>query len=278
MINTTPNLNFEKDTLLTHTSRLQNRRVESSPNTEEEAYQKAIQGYKYPFYFQIGSLDYVDLVDIGYDPPNVDLETYKALSLLDKAQLLKKAAGIERLYPTITKKDLFFYLTRGRLTEDQKIGVKLERLNKFEKLITLNQNLILLIYKTPEDFATASESERKKNLESIIFLYDELMGIPSTPGLISRMLGIELKTPSSNVDNYLYWKLYRYLEVSSSQTPSSILSNNRNSIEVLDFETVIGFNVDEWKAYIKKNYASLTLPYESRSDFILREFYDLNAE
>jgi len=235
-----------------------------------------MQGYKYPFYFQIGSLDHADLIDIGYDPPNVDLETYKALQLLDKAQLSKKAAGIERFYPAITKKDLFFYLTRGRLPEDGQMGEKLERLNKFEKLITLNQNLILLIYKTPEAFATASGAERKKNLESIIFLYDELMGIPSTPALISKMVGMGLKMPNPNIDNYLYWKLYRYIEVSSSQTPASF--DGGGGVEVLDFERVIGFNSDEWKAYMKRNYPSTIAPYETRSDFVLREFYDLDAD
>lgn len=266
---------FEEDTLHSHTFHLQNRRVESAPNTEKEAFQKALKGYKYPFYFEIGTLRNIDLIEIQQDPPNVDLEKYKSLRLLDKAQLLKKTPGIERFYPAITKKELFFYLTRGRLPEDTRISQKLERLNKFEKLIVLNQNLLLLIYKTPEAFAEASGDTIKKNIENIIFLYDELMGIRSTPGLISIMAGIDLKMPNPNVENYLYWKLYRYIEVSSSQTPSAFYGNG---VEVLDFETVIGLNRDEWRKYVKHNYPSLTPAYEARSDLVLGEFYDLSAE
>jgi len=278
MFNVTPSRDFEDDTLHSHGSRLQNRRVESAPNTEREAFEKAIKGYKYPFYFEIGSLKNIDLIEIGQDPPNVDLETYKSLDLLDKPQLLKKASGIERFYPTITKKDLFFYLTRNRLPEDTRISEKLERLNKFERLINLNQDLLLLIYKTPEAFAEASGDTRKKNIEDVVFLYDELMGIRSTPSLISRMAGIDLRLPNPNVDDYLYWKLYRYIEISASQNPSAFYGND---IRVLDFNTTIGVKKDDWVKYMKQNFpssTSLDSTYETRSDFVLSEFYDLDAK
>jgi len=276
MLVETSKSNFEEGTLQTHVSRLQSRRIDVVPNTEEEAYQKAREGYKYPFYFQIGSLEYADLIDIGYDPPNVDLKTYKAVHLLDKPQLLKKARGIERFYPSISKKDLAFYLTRGRLPDDNRIAEKLKRLNRFEKMDVLNQNLLLLVYGSPEAFASVIPSKRKKNIEEIVLLYDELMGIPSTPGLISVMAGIDLKLPNANVESYLYWKLYRYLEVSSSQTPSSLKSGGK--AEVLDFETVIGFNSDQWTKYLHDNFGSLKVRFEARSDFVLNEFYDLDKE
>jgi len=275
MFISTKNKNFEDNTSYIPVIQLQNRRIESVPNTEQEAYDKAIKGYKYPLYFEIGSLKNIDLFEINQDPPNVDLETYKSLTLLDKSQLLKKAAGIERFYPNINKKDLFFYLTRGRLPEDTQIFEKLSRLNKFEKLLDINQDLLLLIYKTPEDFASASKDSRKKNIENLIFLYDELLGIKSTPGLISRMAGIDLKIPNLNVEEFLYSKLYRYIQVSSSQTPNTY---NENGVKVLDFEDVISLNKDAWLKYINQNFPSTDPSYETRSDFIMREFYDLYSD
>ena len=274
MDNDISNKSFEKDTLLHSVHRLQHRRVESIPFNEEEAFQKAIEGYKYPFQFDIGSLSYLDLVEIGQDPPNVDLKIYKSLQLLDKAQLLKKTRGIERFYPTITKKDLFFYLTRKRLPEDIRISQKLERLNKFEKLLPLNQDLILLLYQDPEAFAEAWGPSRKNNIEEVIFLYDELMGIRSTPALIEKLVGIDLKMSGPNVESYLYWKLYRYIEISASQTPNS----GDRRIEALTFEKVIGFNKDEFQAYTKLNYPTSPLDYGIRSDFVMQEFYDLFVE
>jgi len=275
MFISTKNKNFEDNTSYSPIIQLQNRRIESVPNTEQEAYDKAIKGYKYPLYFEIGSLKNIDLFEINQDPPNVDLETYKSLTLLDKSQLLKKAAGIERFYPNINKKDLFFYLTRGKLPEDTQIFEKLSRLNKFEKLLDINQDLLLLIYKTPEDFASASKDSRKKNIENLIFLYDELLGIKSTPGLISRMAGIDLKIPNPNVEEFLYSKLYRYIQVSSSQTPNTY---NENGVKVLDFEDVIGLTKDAWLKYINENFPSTDTSYETRSDFIMREFYDLYSD
>lgn len=265
------NHDYQEDTLLSQVHYLENRRVEPIPYTETEAYGRAKQGFKFSTYFEIGTLTYLDLIVISQESPNVDLKTYKELQLLDREQLLKKAAGIEHFHPTISGSDLFFYLTRGWFPKDVNIAEKIKRWNRFEKLLLLSQELILLMYKTQKQFAEIPLDFRYKNIEDVVVLYDELLGLKNTPGVISKMAGIDVVIHSTDMDNYIYGKLYSYIETATIQTPFS-----EDGSEVLTFDQVIGFNKDEWTDFVKRNYFTQPIPFETRSDFVMQMYYRMD--
>jgi len=265
------NHDYQEDTLLSQIYYLENQRVEPIPHTELEAYNRAKNGFKFPSHFEIGSLTYLDLIEISQEQPSVDLKTYKELQLLDREQLLKKAAGIEHFHPTISKADLFFYLTRGWFPKDVNIAEKIKRWNQFEKLLPLSQELILLMYKNQKHFAEAPLAVQYKNIESLVFLYDELLGLRNTPGLISKMAGMDVAIRSKDIDNYIYGKLSSYINAAATQTPYS-----ENRTEVLTFDEVINFNKDEWVDFIKRNYFNQDIPFGTRSDFVMQMYYHMD--
>jgi len=263
---------YMEDSLLNQIYYLEDKRVEPLPHSEEEAWKRAKQGFKFPTFFEIGTLNYLDLIEISQSEPDVSLKKYKELQLLDREQLLKKAAGIEIFYPTVSKSDLFFYLTRGYLPMDIEISDKINRWKKFDRLLPISKDLILLMYKTQKQFAETPKFNRHKNIENLIFIYDELIGFKNTPGVISAMGGIEVVTNTSDMDNYIYDKLYFYIDAFANQTPTSF-DHEQNA---LTLEEVIGMNKDDWKRFISENFPTNNIPFTSRSDFVMQTFYKLN--
>ena len=263
---------YMEDSLLNQIYYLEDKRIEPLPHSEKEAWKKAKQGFKFPTLFEVGTLSYLDLVEISQSIPEVSLKEYKELQLLDREQLLKKAAGIEIFHPTVSKSDLFFYLTRGYLPKDTDISDKIDRWKKFDRLLLLSKDLILLMYKTQKQFAETPEFSRHKNIEDLIFIYDELLGLKNTPGVISAMGGIEVVTNTADMDNYIYDKLYFYIDAFANQTPASPVYGNN----VLTLEEVIGMNKDDWNNFIAENFPANTIPFTTRSDFVMQTFYKLN--
>jgi len=265
---------YMADTLLGQISYLENKIVQPLPRSEKEAWNKAKQGFKFPAIFEVGTLGYLDLVEISQSQPEVSLKEYKELQLLDREQLLKKAAGIEIFYPATNKNDLFFYLTRGYLQQDINISEKINRWKKFDRLLVLSQDLILLMYGTQKAFAETPKSNQHQNIEDLIFLYDELLGLKNTPGVVSIMAGINVVTNTPDMDHYIYDKLYFYIDTYVKQTPLPISSGG----EVLTLDEAIGMNKDEWKSFITRNFPGeeSSHPFSIRSDFVLQTFYRLN--
>ena len=268
---------YMEDSLLSQIYYLENKSVQPIPHTEKEVWTRAKQGFKFPNLFEVGTLGYLDFIEISQYKPDVGLKEYKELQLLNREQLLKKAAGIEHFYPTVSKSNLFFYLTRGWLPEDTDISDKMNRWKKFDRLLVLSQDLILLMYGSQKVFSETHPSNRHQNIEALVFLYDELLGLKNTPAVISVMAGIEMVTNTSDMDHYLYDKLYFYIDAFSNQTPTSP-GDCTNSSNVLTLDEVIGINKDEWKDFIDRNFAgqSSNLPFTARSDFVVQTFYQVN--
>lgn len=263
-----------QDSLLGQISYLENKSVQPLPHSEKEAWNKAKQGFKFPTLFEVGTLGYLDLIEISQSKPNVSLKEYKELQLLDREQLLKKAAGIEIFYPAVSKNNLFFYLTRGYLQQDADISDKINRYKKFDRLLVLSQDLILLMYGSQKVFAETPKFRRHQNIEALIFLYDELLGLKNTPGVISAMAGIDVVNNTPDMDHYIYDKLYFYIDAYTNQTPTSPTADG----EVLTLDEVIGMNKDEYQSFISRNFPceQSSHPFITRSDFVVQTFYQLN--
>jgi hypothetical protein len=206
------------------------------------------------------------LVDIYKYKPVVDLSTYKDYEFLDGEQMLKKASDVEIFYPAISKDSLYFYLTRGYLPEDNEISKKIEKWKKFEKMLDITQDLILLLYDNQKAY---SESDTLyPNIESGIRLYDELLGLKDTPALISYKFGIDVAANAFNQEIMIYDKLYIYIQAFATQTPITL-----NGVRSLTLESVMGFSKNQWNEYMKKNFPQENIPYNNRSDFVMRTFY-----
>lgn len=70
--------------------------------------------------------------------------------------------------------------------------------------------------------------------------------------------------------SYIYNKLYNYIETASVQTPFS-----EDDSEVLTMDEAIGYSKDQWEDFVKRNYPSQNIPYETRTDFVMETFYKL---
>lgn len=163
-------------------------------------------------------------------------------------------------------------MTRGWLPYDNQIAKKLERWKIFENCSTLVQDLFTLLYGSQKKFAEVSELEIYKTLESILLFYNQLLGLTDTPLFISKRM--EISTPlkdNSNTDYLLYNKLYFYIKAFSEQTPSF----TDNSVPPLSLTDGIQMNETQWKQYSSQYFKDESLPYDTRTDFIMGTFYNL---
>ena len=268
----TINLQYQRDTLLSQVFYLENKRVEPIPYTEEEAWERAKSGFQFPSYFEIGTLQYIDLLEISTYSPTVDLQTYKSLQLLNREQLLKKAPIIIYFHPAVTKADLFFYFTRGWLPYDINIAEKIERWNQFDQALSLNQDLLLLLYNTQKHFAELPIAQRYVNIDKVVFFYDAFVGMNTTAGILSEMAGIEVFLHSTDMNAYIYNKLHTYIQTAAVQTPFS-----EDESEVFTLDKVISVSKEVWDAFVTQNYPEQSIPYNTRSDFVMQQFYCLDC-
>ncbi len=267
----TINLQYQRGTLLSQVYYLENKRIESIPHSEEEAWERAKNGFQFPVNFEIGTLQYIDLVEISMYPPTVDLQTYKALQLLNREQLLKKVPAILQFHPAVTKADLFFYFTRGRLPYDINIAEKIQRWNQFDHLSPLNQDLLLLLYNTQIHFAELPQPRRYTHIDKVIFFYDLFVGLQTTAGILSEMAGIEVLLHSTDMNTVIYNKLYTYIQAAAVQTPFS-----EDGYEAFTLDKVISVSNEVWNAFVTRNYPEQSIPYNIRSDFVMHRFYCLD--
>lgn len=150
-------------------------------------------------------------------------------------------------------------------------GEALDRWNKFGKMLQISQELILLMYDTREAFANTAYSIRPKNIEKIVFLYDELLGDRSMPGILANEAGIFVGLFSTDMHHFIYAKLYNYINTASSQTPTST-----EKVQVLSFDDSIGYNKDQWEEYTHKNFPGEDIAWKTRSDFVMQMFYNID--
>ena len=267
----TINQQYQRDTLLSQVFYLENKRIEPIPHTEEEAWERAKNGFQFPAYFEIETLQTIDLVEISMYPPTVNLQMYKALQPLDREQLLKKAPIIIYFHPAVTKADLFFYFTRGWLPYDINIAEKIQRWNQFDQLLSMNQELLLLLYNTQTHFAELPTPQRYTHIDKVIFFYDAFVGLNTTAGILSEMAGIEVLLHSTDMNNYVYNKLHTYIQAAAVQTPFS-----EDEYEVFTLDKVISVSKTVWDAFVTRNYPEQSIPYNTRSDFVMHQFYSLD--
>jgi len=150
-------------------------------------------------------------------------------------------------------------------------GEALERWNKFGNLLQISQELILLMYETREAFANAPDSIRPKNIENIVFLYDDLLGDRNMPSILSNEAGIFVALFSTDMHHFIYAKLYNYINTASRQTPTAT-----GKVEVLSFDESIDFNKDQWDEYVRRNFPGEDIKWETRSDFVMQMFYNID--
>jgi hypothetical protein len=241
--------------------------------SEEEAWNLANSGYRFPGIPKVGKLTKQELLELAMYPSIVSFSKYQELQLLSRHQLLRKAKGIEVFYPNISKSDLFFYLTRGWLPQDVSISAKLKRYYTFENLLETTKMLFMLMYTNVVEFCSAKASGKYPNIEKVLLLYDEMLGIDTTIDLISKLFGINIVGESMSIMNtLLYSKLYAYIKVFTTQTPSP----TPEFTSPINVEQSVGMSEQEWKnTDIYKEYKQ---PYETRTDYIIQTFYNLDDE
>jgi hypothetical protein len=258
------NEDYLDDTALSQTHYLQSKKVEKIPDTEEEAWKRAKQGYLFPPFFSIASLSELDLAEIAEYEPHTTLEEYKSLQDLTRAELLRRVPGLEILYPTVSKSDIFFYLTRGWLPQDVNAQEKLQRYNLFANLTPSVQQLFLILYPTAKDFAMAFEPQEKPlgaKLEFNLLLYDQWLGLPTTPYIVCKNLGVDLSLQEEDVYIYFLAMMEAYLRA-AFETSASV---------PMDFQRAIEISSPDWHAFQKQE--SISVPYEHRTTYVMRVYY-----
>jgi hypothetical protein len=258
------NEDYLDDTTLSQAYYLEGKKIEKIPDTEEEAWNRAKQGYLFPPFFSIASLSELDLVEIAQYEPFTTLEEYKRLQGLSRVELLRRVPGLEILYPTISKSDVFFYLTRGWLPQDTNAKEKVNRYNLFMHLTPSIQQLFYILYPTAKDFAMAFEPTDKplgSKIEFNLLLYDQWLGLPSTPYIITKNLGIYLSPQDEDIYISFLSVIEAYLR-SASENSSTI---------PIDFQQVVEMSSSDWNRFQKQE--NISIPYERRTDYVMRVYY-----
>lgn len=143
----------------------------------------------------------------------------------------------------------------------------------YEGLLPISKDLIMLLYGDKSSFVNASGNDKYENIESVIFYYDKYLGDVSMPTILSIKAGIFIPTLSPLMYDYLYSKLYTYIETASEQTPYS-----EEKVEVLTLDEAIGYTKPQWEKYIKENFPTQPPSHETRSDFVMDMFYRIDRD
>jgi hypothetical protein len=187
------------------------------PDNEEEVYYLARQdGYIFPALGReglVGSLPGWELEDIARYPPIVPWSDYREYRQMSLEDLMAHTPGILDIMPNVSRDDLFFIRTRG--WHPDRVGLQeiLSRIDVYNNLKLMNQQLFDRIYGDKIGFATTTKVHP---LEDTILAYDAEMGLSRRVRDLAVRVGMQIPV-DQDPDVYLYDRLNQFITLTNEE-------------------------------------------------------------